>query len=1141
MGKMRVAPLLALIVLFATGLPAHGADKVVLQLCWDHQFQFAGYYAAAWQGFYQEAGLEVEIRPALQSGLRFLNPPDEVASGRADFGVGEANILVAAGRGAPLVILTSVFQHSGVELYALRQADLTSPAHIAGMRILRRQGDLGEVQLQAMLRAEGYRPSDLTFVPLDPQRSSVEMLRQGAIDAILGFSLTTPFLFEQAGIAFSRIRPSMYGVDFYGDSLFSTQQTVRDRPELVEHFVKASLRGWKYALANPEEIARRITEELPRIYPPRDGDLLRFNLLQAEEVLRLADSGYQELGHVNPERWGAMLAYLQDTGLIEQPVDISLVVYDPVAWIARADRGIWRVTVAALAGASGLALLSLVWAVVLRRAVRSRTAELTAANLRLEDEVARRTRVEEDLGLSELLYRTLFENAALPLVLLEEDETVAMANSEFLKLAGRSREEVEGRMRWRDFFSPGGQKSIAYFHGELRSSPGSVPRFYDAELVDAGGGVRHVHLSTALIPGTSRSIASLLDITGRKLVEDALRRSEERYRAIFENTPAGIIQSTPDGRCLNANPEMAKIYGYESPREMIESVTDIGAQVYCDPEERSWMVATLESAGEVRFESRHRRKDGQVIWVATNLRRLQKDGQVYYEGFVTDVTAQKQAEMALVESEAQKQAILDSSVDMMTLIDFDMRIVWANRKAGEVVGVPPEGLIGRKCHEAYQGSPAPCPGCPCRMAMESGRIEHATMYRPAMRLVGESYWDDYGVPIFETGGRVSGIIEIARDVTARKHADLALLASEARYRTITENFPGGIMLLDADLRVLATNTTLRQWFPEQDFGPAQRCYELLGKSAACEVCLCREVLGHGQARTAVKELEIGGRPRVLKITACPLPDRDQPANQAMLIFSDITEEVRLQERLQKITRAELVTTMGSGIAHEVNQPLNAVKLWTTGLLLLLERDPGTDTRTVIEQLRKIQMASDRIANVINHMRMLVRHGDKVVVEPACLNEAVRSSLSLVSAKLAHHGIRTELDLDPSDPWVMANPIQLEQVIINLVANAVEVLDAQAGKGKVIAIGTRREETTATLVVEDSGPGIKGDVERIFDPFYTTKEVGQGMGLGLSLVQSFVTSWGGVVRAGASRSHKGARMAAELKLAGPAEAGERAAS
>jgi len=82
-----------------------------------------------------------------------------------------------------------------------------------------------------------------------------------------------------------------------------------------------------------------------------------------------------------------------------------------------------------------------------------------------------------------------------------------------------------------------------------------------------------------------------------------------------------------------------------------------------------------------------------------------------------------------------------------------------------------------------------------------------------------------------------------------------------------------------------------------------------------------------------------------------------------------------------------------------NQPLNAVKLWTTGLLLLLERDPGTDTRTVIEQLRKIQMASDRIANVINHMRMLVRHGDKVVVEPACLNEAVRSSLSLVSAKL----------------------------------------------------------------------------------------------------------------------------------------------
>ena len=874
-----LSPVLALLLLGSLCRPAAAQErKVVLQLCWDHQFQFAGYYAALWRGYYKDAGLDVEIRPALLPGMRFLQPPREVAEGRADFGVGEANILVAIDQGAPLVILASIFQHSGVEVYARSESNLVSVAQLRDMRIMRRKGDLGEAQLLAVLKAEGLKPSDFTFVSLNKDKPSARCLKDGDIEAILGFNLSTPYLLDKAGVQWTRLRPSMYGVDFYGDSLFTSRKLLRQDPDMVQRFVDASIKGWKYALTHQAEIIGGIVDFFPeRIFPPKD-DLLTFNRYQAREVMRLCDVNYQEVGHINPERWHQMNNYLRDTNVVENDLDMQSVLYIPKVWKELADQRFHRNLLIVIVAAVGLGSLAVFWGASMRRLVRLRTRELVAINERLTNEVVERTRIQEELRLSEMSYRTIFESTATPLILVGEDGTVLKANNQFGRLVGCTRAEIEGKRRWFDFFLGEFASIVRETHRRMRLGLGGVYRGMEVEMVDRQGDIRHIHLSTALVPGTTQGLASHLDITGRRMAEEALRRSEKLYR------------------------------------------------------------------------------------------------------------------------------------------------------------------------------------------------------------------------------------------------------------TITENFPGGILLLDAESRIIAANDTMRRWFQDVEFDRSILCFHLMGRDSICPDCPCREALEHSETRTAVKEMEVQGRSRVFKLIVCPISMGRNAPGQVMVIYTDITEEVRVNERMQQLSRTDLVATMGSGIAHEVNQPLNALKLWVTGLAMLLERDGAVAPELMGKQLGKIRMAADRIADVVNHMRKLIRQDDEAHVEAVDLDETVNRALGLMRAKLAHHGVSLELRLCGESPWIMANPIQLEQVIINLVANAVDAHDTHDRRDKLVEISTTVDMDVARLLVEDNGPGFRGNEERIFDPFFTTKEVGEGMGLGLSLVQAFVASWGGGMRAYVSRGHGGAAMDVELRKA-----------
>ncbi len=185
-------------------------------------------------------------------------------------------------------------------------------------------------------------------------------------------------------------------------------------------------------------------------------------------------------------------------------------------------------------------------------------------------------------------------------------------------------------------------------------------------------------------------------------------------------------------------------------------------------------------------------------------------------------------------------------------------------------------------------------------------------------------------------------------------------------------------------------------------------------------------------------------------------------------------------------------------------------------------------KNLVSNLKFISDEAEKIDLIIQHMRSLIKH-EKRESEAVGLNDVIRKALTLVGQQMASHGIRLELDLDAQNPVVLAQVVSMEEVVVNLVSNAVQVLDTIDTDVKIVRISTRVQGDTCLIEVEDSGPGIsEAHMEHLFDPFFTTTE--SGMGLGLPIVQKLLEEYQGSIKA-ANRAEGGAVFTVRLPLHG----------
>lgn len=291
-------------------------EKISLQLRWLHQFQFAGYYMAKEKGYYRAAGLDVTI---VEANEKHPYPVEEVVSGRAHYGIGNSGLINERLNGKPIVVLAALFQNSPNIWILRKDSNISTIVDMANKRLMMTK-NIENAELVALFYNEGINVDKLNVID---STFNINDLISKKVDAYNGYSTNEPYALKQQGIDYVTIDPRKYGVDFYSDCLFTSDNELSQHPQRVKAFRDASLRGWAYALAHPEETIDVILAHYSKL---KTRDHLRF---EATEIRKLMVPELIEVGHMNPARWSYIAQTYHKLGFIPTASVPNEFLYDP--------------------------------------------------------------------------------------------------------------------------------------------------------------------------------------------------------------------------------------------------------------------------------------------------------------------------------------------------------------------------------------------------------------------------------------------------------------------------------------------------------------------------------------------------------------------------------------------------------------------------------------------------------------------------------------------------------------------------------------------------------------------------------------------------------------------------------------------
>jgi ABC-type nitrate/sulfonate/bicarbonate transport system substrate-binding protein len=275
------------------------SDKVTLQLNWFHEAEFMGYYVAETKGFYEDARLDVEIiegGPGIQARLHILD-------GRADFAISsfsEQQQLLESGE--PAVAVMTVFQIPPLVMFALTDSGIKEPKDLIGKRVGIKNNYWRSIAHETLSNA-GIDPSEIIEVQVEADAKY--LLYDREVDIWMGYAHDEPIEAQMAGYDITNIYPADYGVGGYEGLLLVNQSTLDQRPDIVERFVRASQRGWRYAVENPDEAA-----EIMTVWQPRDN--LEFQKLAVRALIPLVDIPQATVGWIDAARWELLMGPTYD-------------------------------------------------------------------------------------------------------------------------------------------------------------------------------------------------------------------------------------------------------------------------------------------------------------------------------------------------------------------------------------------------------------------------------------------------------------------------------------------------------------------------------------------------------------------------------------------------------------------------------------------------------------------------------------------------------------------------------------------------------------------------------------------------------------------------------------------------------------
>ncbi len=344
--------------------------------------------------------------------------------------------------------------------------------------------------------------------------------------------------------------------------------------------------------------------------------------------------------------------------------------------------------------------------------------------------------------------------------------------------------------------------------GRVRAVAPHIPIIVLSSLDDETVAVRAVHEGAQdyLVKGQMDShllVRSIRYAIERKRAEAALLQAEEKYRSIFTNIVEGIFQTSADGHYLSANPALARIYGYDSPEQMIAHLTDIQHQLYVDPNRRSEFIRLMEMNDVVKnFESEIYRSDRSVIWISENVRAVRNANHqiLYYEGTVEDITEHKRAEERLRNSEALYHSLVENLPQNILRKDLQERFIFANHRLCQALGKPLEEILGKTDFDFFPSEMAAKYQRDDRRILETGEpLETVEEHQPPGR--EKMYVNVVKTPIFDSTGKIIGLQGIFWDITEKKRAEERLQKTTAELAKNREELRIKNEQMEEDLRM----------------------------------------------------------------------------------------------------------------------------------------------------------------------------------------------------------------------------------------------------------------------------------------------------------------------------------------------------
>ena len=645
-----------------------------------------------------------------------------------------------------------------------------------------------------------------------------------------------------------------------------------------------------------------------------------------------------------------------------------------------------------------------------------------------------------------------------------------------------------------------------------------------------------------------RNVGFIYDVTDRRLAEEELRaseaarrESEQRYRTLFEKANDAIFLENERDEIIDVNERACALLGYSRDELLSMTVPDLQA-----PEVRGRagrvIREEIEKFGAATFESTDLHRSGRPIPVEVSNTGIFDRGERLVLSIVRDVTERKRAEDRLRESEARFRTFVDHATDAFFLLDEQLKVVDVNRQACEGLGWSRDELIGMRPSEFDAGLDA---SSIARLAERAGAGETVTFETLHRRKDKAVFPVEVRSGTFKQAGQLF-YLALARDITERKRAEEDLRASDTRFRTFVDHATDGFFLHDEHVIVIDVNRQACEsmgYSRDELIGMHPRDFDAgldaqfiarLAKRVAAGETVTFETL-HRRKDGSVFPVEIRVREfrqgrRRLHISIVRDISERKLAEETVRAKESALQAARTE--LASVSRLTMLGELTTSIVHEVSQPLGAmISSAAAGVRWLAAEPPDlAEARSV---LANIVADGKRAREVIARIRALAKR-QAPRMELLDVNRKILEVIALVEHELRSHGIALQTQLDTALPRVAGDRVQLQQVLLNLILNAIEAMSGVDDRPRALTIVSQRDGANAVAVeVRDSGTGLAPEgAERVFEAFYTTKA--EGIGIGLSISRSIVEAHGGRLAARRNEPH-GAVFRFTLPVAGEQQA------